>query len=336
MVHVAACFTFQRLSTLPTSIDVHPTVGSRSWVVSTRRACPPGEYRFHMVPAPPIDRKQLRDSLRSHLARLASEVDSTRRNAGFHEAVRAMAMFWRYSPFNQFAIRIQRPDATLVAGRRTWEVLGRKVKPGERAIAVLAATRRSFGYVGVPVFDVRQTRGRKAPVLAATRRGRSRHVRTLERAAATLGIQVAYVAQRAGVAATSHGDRVEVDPTLPGRERVRCLAHELAHEVLHQAERARALARKRPAPILSHAQRETEAEATAYVVLAALGLEPPSPAYIAWQGGTGETVLRSLGRVQRAARRILEATGCGLLVRARRPVREGSLAERQQSAAALQ
>ena len=98
-------------------------------------------------------------------------------------------------------------------------------------------------------------------------------------------------------------------PRSRGRERVRCLAHELAHEVLHQAERARALARKRPAPALTHAQKETEAEAAAYVVLAVLGLEPPSPAYIAWQGGTGETVLRSLGRVQRAARRILEAAG---------------------------
>jgi hypothetical protein len=262
--------------------------------------------------APHLDRNQLRDALRSQLARLAAEVDSTRRDAGFREALRAMSMFWRYSPFNQFAIRVQRPDAKLVAGRRTWEALGRRVNPGEQPIAVLAPTRRSFGYVAVPVFDVRQTRGRKVPTVAATLRGRSRHVRTLEHAAATLGIEVAYASQGTGIAATSHGGRIEVAPTLPGRERVRCLAHELAHEVLHQAERVRALARKRPAPVLSHAQKETEAEATAYVVLAALGLEPPSPAYIAWQGGTGETVLRSLGRVQRAARRILEAAGCGL------------------------
>jgi hypothetical protein len=261
---------------------------------------------------PQLDRKLLRSVLRSHLARLAGEVDATRRDAGFREALRAMAMFWRYSPFNQFAIRVQRPDATLVAGRRSWEALGRKIKPGERAIAVLAPTRSSFGYVGVPVFDVRQTRGRKLPVLEATLRGRSRHVRTLERAAAKLGIEVAYVPQATGVSATSHGGRVEMAPSLSGRERVRCLAHELAHEVLHQAERARALARKRPAPAQTHAQKETEAEAAAYVVLAVLGLEPPSPAYIAWQGGTGETVLRSLGRVQRAARRILEAAGCGL------------------------
>lgn len=285
-----------------------------------------------------FDRKQLRDALRSQLVRLASEVDSTRRDAGFREALRAMSVFWRYSPFNQFAIRLQRPDATLVAGRRTWEALGRKVNPGEQPIAVLAPTRRTFGYIAVPVFDVRQTHGRKVPLVVATLRGRSRHVRTLERAGVALGIEVVYAPQGTGIAATSHGGRVEVDPTLPGSERVRCLAHELAHEVLHQTERARALALKRPAPALTYAQKETEAEATAYVVLAALGLEPPSPAYIAWQGGTGETVLRSLGRVQRAARQILEAAGCGLTTRipARTTDVRPSLAERQTAEASLQ
>lgn len=291
-----------------------------------------------MATAPQLDGKQLRDALRLQLARLASDVDATRRDGGFRDALRAMSMFWRYSPFNQFAIRVQRPGATLVAGRRTWEALGRRVNPGEQPIAVLAPTRRTFGYIAVPVFDVRQTYGRKVPVLAAVLRGRSRHVRTLERAARTLGIEVVYTPQDVGTAATSHGGRIEVDPRLPGRERVRCLAHELAHEVLHQAERVRAAARKRPAPALAHAQKETEAEATAYVVLAALGLEPPSPAYIAWQGGTGDTVLRSLGRVQRAARRILEAAGCGLTTRipARSSDVRSFLAERQPAVASLQ
>jgi hypothetical protein len=79
--------------------------------------------------------------------------------------------------------------------------------------------------------------------------------------------------------------------------------------VLHQEERARAGARKRSPPVRSHAERETEADATAYVVLRAFGLDAPAPAYIAWQGGDGAAVLRSMTRIQRAARRILEATG---------------------------
>lgn len=64
---------------------------------------------------------------------------------------------------------------------------------------------------------------------------------------------------------------------------------------------------KRPPKPRSAAVEETEADATAFVVLSALGLEAPSPTYIAWQGGTGAQVLLSMGRTQRAARRILAA-----------------------------
>ena len=64
---------------------------------------------------------------------------------------------------------------------------------------------------------------------------------------------------------------------------------------------------KRPPKPRSAAVEETEADATAFVVLSALALEAPSPTYIAWQGGTGAQVLLSMGRTQRAARRILAA-----------------------------
>ena len=58
---------------------------------------------------------------------------------------------------------------------------------------------------------------------------------------------------------------------------------------------------------MSRVEREAQAEATAYVVLRALGLPSTAPTYIAWQGGDGAAVLRSLGPVQRAVRTILDA-----------------------------
>ena len=82
------------------------------------------------------------------------------------------------------------------------------------------------------------------------------------------------------------------------------LAHELAHEILHQRERARAGKRGRAQ---THAERETEAEGTSYVVMRALGMASKAPAYIAWNGGDGAAVLRSMARIQRAARTILDA-----------------------------
>ncbi len=251
----------------------------------------------------------LREVLRERLTALAQEVDRTRGDRGFQEAVEAMRRFWRYSPFNQFLIRLQRPDARQVASRRVWESLGRRVKEGERALGVLAPTRwrGGRGYIPVPVYDVRQTRGRAVPRLRVSSRGRSRHVKTLEAAALRLGVRVEYGGVAEGASAESLGGLVRVRPELAGREKVRALAHELAHEILHQAEREKARTAKRPPPRRTHAEEETEADATAYVVLGVLGLTSKAPAYIAWQGGDGSQVLRSMTRIQRAAKRILEA-----------------------------
>jgi len=258
--------------------------------------------------------RELRAAMKVHLERLAGEVDATRRDGGFLEVLRTMARLWRYSLLNQFFIRVQRPRATRVAGRKAWAALDRQVKPGETPIAILAPSRRKQGgvrFVAVEVFDVAQTRGRRLASLDLSLRGGTRHVRTLERAARELGVQVAYEPLQPGIRGSSQGGRISVLPGLPGRERAAILAHELAHEILHQAERRRAAELKRPGPAPTHAERETEADATAYVVLAVLGLPSKAPRYIAWQGGTGLGVLRSMTRVQRAARAILSAGMAG-------------------------
>ncbi|BDG08596.1 zincin-like metallopeptidase domain-containing protein [Anaeromyxobacter paludicola] len=252
-----------------------------------------------------LDGRRLRQALRDNLTRLAAEVDAVKRDAGFLAALDAMSRFWRYSPFNQFCILLQRRDASLVAGRRIWESLGRRVQDGERPIGVFAPVRRGAAYTLVSVWDVRQTRGRKVPRLSLDLRGPSRQARRMERAAARLGIEVVTVRGGGDSLARSCGGRIEIEPGLSGRMRLRALAHELAHEILHQEERRRALAAKRPPPRRSHAERETEADATAWVVCAVLGVRAPSPTYIAWQGGDGAGVLRSMGRVQRAAKTIL-------------------------------
>ena len=49
-----------------------------------------------------------------------------------------MANFHTYSFDNVLLIARQRPQATHVAGIRTWNELGRRVKRGEKGIAILA------------------------------------------------------------------------------------------------------------------------------------------------------------------------------------------------------
>ena len=261
---------------------------------------------------PSFDERALRRDLQERLATLAAEVDATRRDAGFLEALRTMARFWRYSVLNQAFIQLQRPRATQVAGRRAWEAIGRRVKPGERPIHVFAPSRRRGGvvrFMEVEVFDVRQTRGRRVASVDLLLPGRTRHARILEAAAGRLGVEVATAALPGNVLGRSCGGRIELLRGLAGRQRASVIAHELAHEVLHQAERKRAAELKRPGPARTHAEKETEAEATAHVVLAVLGLPSKAPTYIAWQGGTGQGVLRSMNRIQRAAKAILEAAG---------------------------
>lgn len=239
--------------------------------------------------------RQVRDAVTA----LAHEVDQVKRSAGFTAALDAMSQFWAYSPFNQWLIRMQLPDATHVAGRRAWERLGRKTKLSARPILIVApaATLRP-PFVAVPVFDVSQTRGRRLPSVDMALRGPSAAAQGLERAAATLGVRVERFDGRPGLQGFSTGGTIHLRRHMPGRQRAATIAHELAHEILHTM---------RSRGDTTHAQVETEADATSYIVMRSLGLQSKAPAYIAWHGGSGALVLRSLKRVQRAARRILRA-----------------------------
>ena len=260
----------------------------------------------------PLDQQELRSRVRQHIETLAQAVDEKAKNEGFQEVLRNMARFWRYSIFNQFLIRMQKPEATWVTGLRKWEAMGRRLKVREQPLMVFAPSRHADGavrFLTVPVYDVSQTKGRRLRTIDVTLEGESSRWQALERSAAKLGIEVRYTRLPAGIRGRSFGGRVEILPGLPGQERAAVLAHELAHEVLHQAELKRKADLKRPGPARTHAEVETEAEATSYVVLAVLGLPSKAPEYIAWQRGTGLTVLRSMTRIQRAAKALLEVAG---------------------------
>ena len=65
--------------------------------------------------------------------------------AGKSETLKAylalVAKFHRYSVGNMLLIAAQQPHATRVAGFRTWQRLGRRVKSGETGIRILAPLR---------------------------------------------------------------------------------------------------------------------------------------------------------------------------------------------------
>jgi len=90
---------------------------------------------------------------------------------------------------------------------------------------------------------------------------------------------------------------------LPGQskaEEFATLVHELAHEMLHHGDRRAAT---------SKTTRETEAEAVAFIVSRAVGLNTGSASadYISLYNGNAELLTESLAVIQRASSAILGA-----------------------------
>ena len=96
--------------------------------------------------------------------------------------------------------------------------------------------------------------------------------------------------------------RLPCCPASRRAEEFATLAHEIAHEMMHRDERRSSTTKR---------IRETEAEAVAFVVCSAIGLETGSAAqdYIGLYGGDAKLLSESLEYVQRTATQILNAIG---------------------------
>jgi antirestriction protein ArdC len=230
--------------------------------------------------------------------------------------------FHTYSANNVWMILAQRPEATRVAGFRTWKELGRSVRRGEHGIAIFApcvyrarpvdeeeeARRPELakvlkGFRVVHVFDVTQTEGEElpevAPVLLQADAPGLLWERLADRVAAS-----GYTLER-GDCRPANGRcdfssrTILVRPDLAPAQASKTLCHELAHAYLHEDDERRAM----------REVAETEAESVAYLVCRSAGVETDdySFPYIArWAGGDVDVVRSTAERVISCARRILE------------------------------
>ena len=248
----------------------------------------------------------------------------------FKTYLRVMGRFSTYSLRNALLIANQRPGARRVAGFQTWRKLGRWVRKGERGIAILAPMarwpkpcqdparksssdikkaepglcddERLMGFKTAHVFDVSQTDGKPLPGFERVRGDPQERLDGLKRFAAGRGIRVEYSDTLGGAEGMSLGGTVRIRRGQSPAEEFSTLAHEVAHELLH-----------RDNGQATKVVRETEAEAVAFVVCEAAGLENGSAAsdYIQLYDGKAETLLASLQRIRGAAVAIIEALGLG-------------------------
>jgi antirestriction protein ArdC len=257
----------------------------------------------------------LLQTVREGLQALAAELV-----AGKGERLQAVldfaGRFHRYSLNNQALIASQCPQASYVAGYRTWQKMGYQVRKGERGIRILAPrpyTRTSddgeeeqrLSFTAVAVFDASQLT--EMPALPS-------HRFTLpddqqERYAAVLaavqaeGIRVEERDDLGTADGYSAGGVIALRRGLDSRNRTLILLHEWAHELLHKGA-ANTLARER---------KEAQAEATAYVVSRHFGLDHPFAAdYLqSWRVLTLEDLERELDAVVRAAGHIIDRLEAG-------------------------
>jgi len=234
------------------------------------------------------------------------------------EYLAAMARFHRYSWHNIMLIASQKPDATHVAGFHAWHKLGRFVKKGEKGILILAPIIRkkaenngetepdesstAVGFRAAYVFDISQTDGQPLPEIGSVNGEPREYRERLSKFVADQRIALEYSEDIAPARGTSSGGKITLLPGQSPAEEFATLVHEVAHEMMHRDERRSST---------SKCMRETEAEAVAFVVCSAIGLETGSAAqdYIGLYGGDAKLLGESLEYVQRTATQILNAIG---------------------------
>ena len=235
------------------------------------------------------------------------------------EYLKAMGRFHNYSLGNAMLIGFQKPYASRVAGFRTWQKLGRHVKRNEKGIAIMApivwrkkVTRAddedqqerkeetALAFKTAYVFDISQTDGKSLPDFARVNGDPSVYTERLREYVTSKGIMLEYSDAIGSAEGVSAGGLIKLKKGLTEAEELSVLAHEIAHEILHRDKETMAKEKK---------VRETEAEAVAFVVCHGIGLDTNSASsdYIQLYNGDKETLMESLGRIQKTASEILEA-----------------------------
>ena len=202
-----------------------------------------------------------------------------------------------------------------------WNQLGRRVKKGQKGIRILAplmGTKRKkdseadkdtpyqyqpvlVGFRAVYVFDVSQTEGAELPDLKERVKGNvGEYLERLIDFILAQGIELEFKESIAPALGVSYGGRIAILPGQVAAEEFGTLVHELAHEMLHKAERRTATTKT---------VRETEAEAIAFVVSQTIGLDAGHAAadYIHLYHGNAALLAESLEVIQRTSAIILSA-----------------------------
>lgn len=247
----------------------------------------------------------------------------------YRDYLNAMAKFHQYSYYNVMLIWSQMPNATMVAGYKTWEKeFGRTVKKGEKGIAILAPIGRKrnvykkddngdivldedgkpvkeeISYLQfriVYVYDVSQTEGKELPgsLCNMVTSGYEDYDILIEKLKNISPVEVIFSDKNLGKAfGRFDGHTIRIKPDMSEGQTIKTLIHEEAHVLLHKGDFEK-----------NHNIKEIEAESVAFIVCRCLGLDTSdySFGYVAsWSKDKNVKELRSsMENIRIAAQKIL-------------------------------
>lgn len=265
-------------------------------------------------PYSPEERKAIRDDV---FTKLETGVCSIQDSESFQKYLSVQAKFHHYSWSNSMLILMQRPDASLIAPLRKWNEMGRRVIKGERGIRILAPSiskdeetgeKTLKGFVPVAVWDVTQTEGEplpepKIPKLLEGDAGGTLFDALLEYAGHEM-VQVRLLHHARELHIGANGEyrprtrQIRLRPN-PMSQMTKTLAHELSHHVHIQYFGTESDSRS---------ERETVAEASAYVVSQYFGLDSGdySFPYLAGWAANRDQLKSQLSLIQKVSSRIID------------------------------
>lgn len=258
----------------------------------------------------------------------------------YGEYLRTMSRFHKYSVNNTLLIAMQKPDASFVAGFKTWQSLGRHVKKGERGIKIIAPAPfklkvsqektdpvtqeivkgsdgspvkeetqiNMMSFRVVAVFDISQTEGKELVQIASRLNGNIKgYGDYIEAVKKNAPVPVEFIDIPGEANGFFDGKKIAVQKGMSESQTIKTLIHETSHAILHSAPGEK-----------TRETKEVEAESVAYTVCSHFGIDTSeySFGYIASWSSTKE--LREL----RASLETIQKTASGLIMEIEKTMEE--------------
>ncbi|MCS5498209.1 ArdC family protein [Cnuibacter physcomitrellae] len=261
-------------------------------------------------------------------ATITEQIEQLRESGAWERFLGFAQSFHHYSLGNLLLILAQRPDATCVAGYRSWQARNRQVRKGERGIRIFGGRtvretienesgeeeeQSRVRFFPVTVFDMAQTDLIDAEVgdptdISCSLTGDD--PAGIFDAVSDYLTGLGWTVERDNIPGGAHGitttdgsRRVVIGVGLAAAQAAKTALHEAAHVLLHVGED--------PSEYVEHrGVKETEAESVAYIVAGILGLDTSaySVGYIAgWSDCDADTIKATAANVLRTAHHLADA-----------------------------